>query len=92
MKDTGIVRQIDDLGRVVIPKEIRRTMNIRERDSLEIFLDKEFICLRKYDYNLTYIDTLKQMKTNIEEVPDLKNRNEILQKLKETISVLEKSE
>ena len=42
MKATGIVRRIDDLGRVVIPKEIRRTMRIREGDPLEIFTDKEF--------------------------------------------------
>lgn len=41
MKATGIVRRIDDLGRVVIPKEIRRTMHIREGDPLEIFTDKE---------------------------------------------------
>ena len=40
MKATGIVRRIDDLGRVVIPKEIRRTMRIREGDPLEIFTDK----------------------------------------------------
>ena len=41
MKATGIVRRIDDLGRVVIPKEIRRTMRIREGDPLEIFTDRE---------------------------------------------------
>ena len=41
MKATGIVRRIDDLGRVVIPKEIRRTMRIREGDPLEIFTDKD---------------------------------------------------
>ena len=41
MKATGIVRRIDDLGRVVIPKEIRRTMRIREGDPLEIYTDKE---------------------------------------------------
>ena len=41
MKATGIVRRIDDLGRVVIPKEIRRTMQIREGDPLEIFTDHE---------------------------------------------------
>ena len=39
MKATGIVRRVDDLGRVVIPKEIRRVMNIRENDPLEIFVD-----------------------------------------------------
>ena len=41
MKATGIVRRIDDLGRVVIPKEIRRTLRIRESDPLEIFTDRE---------------------------------------------------
>ena len=49
MKATGIVRRIDDLGRVVIPKEIRRTMRIREGDPLEIFIGKEGeIVLKKY--------------------------------------------
>lgn len=49
MKATGIVRRIDDLGRVVIPKEIRRTMRIREGDPLEIFTDREGeVILKKY--------------------------------------------
>ncbi len=41
LKATGIVRRIDDLGRVVIPKEIRRTLRIREGDPLEIFVDRD---------------------------------------------------
>ena len=41
MKATGIVRRIDDLGRVVIPKEIRRTLRLREGTPLEIFIDRE---------------------------------------------------
>ena len=49
MKATGIVRRIDDLGRVVIPKEIRRTMRIREGDPLEIFVNKEGeVIFKKY--------------------------------------------
>ena len=49
MKATGIVRRIDDLGRVVIPKEIRRTLRIREGDPLEIYTDREGqIVLKKY--------------------------------------------
>ena len=49
MKATGIVRRIDDLGRVVIPKEIRRTLNIKEGDPLEIYLDGDGgVVLRKY--------------------------------------------
>ena len=49
MKATGIVRRIDDLGRVVIPKEIRRTLRLREGTPLEIFTDREGeIILKKY--------------------------------------------
>lgn len=48
MKATGIIRRTDDLGRVVIPKEIRRTLKIREGDPLEIFIEKDCVCFRKY--------------------------------------------
>ena len=49
MKATGIVRRIDDLGRIVIPKEIRRTLHIRESDPMEIFTSKEGeVILKKY--------------------------------------------
>lgn len=48
MKATGIVRRIDDLGRVVIPKELRRNLKIREGDSLEIFTENDAICFKKY--------------------------------------------
>jgi transcriptional pleiotropic regulator of transition state genes len=49
MKSTGIVRKVDELGRVVIPIELRRTMNIHEKDALEIFVDGERIILKKYE-------------------------------------------
>lgn len=48
MRATGIVRRIDDLGRVVIPREIRRNLGIREGDPLEIFTDKDQLVLVKY--------------------------------------------
>lgn len=50
MKATGVVRRIDDLGRIVIPKEIRRNLRIREGDSLEIYTDNEAIILKKYSH------------------------------------------
>ena len=56
MKATGIVRRIDDLGRVVIPKEARRACNIREGDPLEIFLQDGAVVFKKY--NPTYRDDL----------------------------------
>ncbi|ORX23722.1 AbrB family transcriptional regulator [Thermoanaerobacterium sp. PSU-2] len=49
MKSTGIVRKVDELGRVVIPIELRRTLNIAERDALEIYVDGEQIVLKKYE-------------------------------------------
>lgn len=48
MKSTGIVRKVDELGRIVIPKELRKTFNIAEKDSLEIYVDGEQIILKKY--------------------------------------------
>ncbi|MDO4541909.1 MAG: stage V sporulation protein T [Bacillota bacterium] len=68
MKATGIVRRIDDLGRVVIPKEIRRTMRIKEGDPLEIFVDREGeVILKKYspiselgDFAREYADALSE--------------------------------
>ena len=48
MKTTGVVRRIDELGRIVIPKEIRRSLHIRDGESLEIFVDKDMIGLKKY--------------------------------------------
>lgn len=66
MKATGIVRRIDDLGRVVIPKEIRRTMRIREGDPLEIYTEKDGeVIFKKYspigelgDFATNYVETL----------------------------------
>ncbi|NLZ54855.1 MAG: AbrB/MazE/SpoVT family DNA-binding domain-containing protein [Thermoanaerobacteraceae bacterium] len=48
MKSTGIVRKVDDLGRVVIPIELRRTLDISEKDPLEIYVDTDKIILKKY--------------------------------------------
>lgn len=51
MKTTGIIRRVDDLGRVVIPKEIRRNIGIHEGDPLEIFLHEDCVCFKKYNAN-----------------------------------------
>jgi AbrB family transcriptional regulator, transcriptional pleiotropic regulator of transition state genes len=53
MKSTGIVRKVDELGRVVIPIELRRTLDIKEKDSLEIYVDDDRIILKKYKPNMT---------------------------------------
>lgn len=78
MKATGIVRRIDDLGRVVIPKEIRRTLRIREADPLEIFTDREGeIILKKYSpigemstFAKQYAESLAQVSGHIALITD----------------------
>ncbi|MDF2511455.1 MAG: spoVT [Herbinix sp.] len=78
MKATGIVRRIDDLGRVVVPKEIRRTLRIREGDPLEIFTDREGeIILKKYSpigelgqFAKQYADSLAQTTGHIVAITD----------------------
>lgn len=78
MKATGIVRRIDDLGRVVIPKEIRRTLRIREGDPLEIFVDREGeIILKKYspiselgEFAKEYADSLHESTGHIALIAD----------------------
>ena len=49
MKSTGIVRRIDELGRIVLPKELRHTFSIETKDALEIYVDGSEIILRKYE-------------------------------------------
>ena len=49
MKSTGVVRKVDELGRIVLPIELRRTYNIEEKDALEIYVDGENIILKKYE-------------------------------------------
>ena len=81
MKATGIVRRIDDLGRVVIPKEIRRTMRIKEGDPLEIFTDSEGgVILKKYspigeltNFASEYAESLQQTIGNIILISDKDN-------------------
>ena len=49
MKSTGIIRKLDDLGRIVLPIELRRTLDIAERDELEIYMENDRIILQKYE-------------------------------------------
>lgn len=78
MKATGIVRRIDDLGRVVIPKEIRRTLRIREGDPLEIFVDRDGeVILKKYspinelgDFAQEYAESLYESTNHMTMISD----------------------
>lgn len=59
MKSTGIVRKVDELGRIVLPKELRNTLEIKEKDPLEIFVDEDKIILRKYTPRDVEVDEIK---------------------------------
>ncbi len=77
MKSTGIVRKVDNLGRIVLPIELRNVLNIDPKDSLEIFIEGASIILRKYEPQCTFCD-------NVDNVIHFNGRNickECIQKL-----------
>ena len=61
MKSTGIVRKVDELGRIVLPIELRRTLDIAEKDSLEIYMDGPSIVLKKYQPTCIFCDEAKDV-------------------------------
>ena len=63
MKSTGIVRKVDELGRIVLPIELRRTLDIAERDSLEIYVSEDNIVLKKYQPTCVFCGGSKNIST-----------------------------
>jgi len=63
MKSTGIVRKVDELGRVVLPIELRRTLDIAEKDALEIYVDGSTIILKKYEPACIFCGDAKDVTT-----------------------------
>jgi len=63
MKSTGIVRKVDELGRIVLPIELRRTLDIAERDALEIFISDDQIILQKYQPTCIFCDSSRGITT-----------------------------
>ena len=61
MKTTGIVRQMDSLGRIVLPIELRRTLDIAQKDSLEIFVEGNRIILKKYEPSCAFCENTKDI-------------------------------
>lgn len=61
MKATGIVRKVDELGRIVIPIELRRTLNIEIKDPVEIFVDGDYILLKKYEPACVFCGNAKKV-------------------------------
>jgi len=61
MKSTGIVRKVDELGRIVLPVEMRRTLDIAERDAVEIYVEGDSVILRKYQASCVFCGNLKSV-------------------------------
>ena len=61
MKSTGIVRKVDELGRIVLPIELRRTLDIAEKDNLEIYVDGSSIILKKYQPSCIFCDDARDV-------------------------------
>lgn len=61
MKSTGIVRKVDELGRIVLPIELRRTLDIAEKDALEIYVEGSAIVLKKYRPTCVFCDSAKEV-------------------------------
>ena len=61
MKSTGIVRKIDELGRIVLPIEIRKTLGIEQRDAIEIFIDTDKIVLQKYQPSCVFCGQIESI-------------------------------
>lgn len=61
MKSTGIVRKVDELGRIVLPIEMRRTLDIAEKDALEIYVEGSSVILKKYKPSCVFCDSAKEI-------------------------------
>lgn len=89
MKATGVVRRVDDLGRIVIPKEIRKSLRIQDGDPLEIFTDDNGgVIFRKYDYTENIEDSVQRLWEAVLETQDLKNSRALIEKITEMKSLL----
>ena len=90
MKATGIVRRIDDLGRIVIPKEIRGTMGIKEGDPIEMFIDAESGGLVLMTYHSEACDKIKAIAENLNTMGGTPEHWKIADELKKIAKKLEK--
>ncbi|HZG83865.1 AbrB/MazE/SpoVT family DNA-binding domain-containing protein [Paenibacillus sp.] len=82
MKSTGVVRKVDELGRIVIPMELRRTLGIGEKDPLEVFVDGERIVLRKYAPGCVYCGSVDDgLKTLLDKLVCRKCTEQIAEQL-----------
>ena len=90
MRATGILRRVDDLGRVVIPKEVRRSLGIREGDPMEIYTIDGGVVFKKYHHNL--VNDVRSIREVAEDYFEGEDKYELLQLLERAQKILEKDE
>jgi len=88
MKPTGIVRKIDDLGRIVIPMEFRKSLHIKNNEQLEIYTGNDGEIVLKKVEQYYFLDVIKRLREDISQDSDIKNKKEILRSLQEVIEKL----
>lgn len=91
MKETGMVRRIDDLGRIVIPKEMRKKMQLKVQDPVEFFFSEEGIILKKYYETEELVDIMRMAKVKANEICDQlspENRKLIIKHIEEICNLI----
>jgi len=88
MNGTGIIRRIDDLGRVVIPKEIRRTLKLEEGDPMEIFCADSMVLFKKYYPEKEYGNKILELIVGMDCEYDIENHHEIVKSLRNALQLL----
>ena len=92
MKATGIVRRVDDLGRVIIPKEIRKRMGIVDGEPMEIYLEDDAIVYKKYNANISVTDAINRLRDHIENEIDCIYQDELLEKIVEMKNIFKRKD
>ena len=90
MKATGIIRRVDDLGRIVIPKEVRRSLRISEGEPMEVFIDEGGVVFKKYKSRLQ--DEARHLRELIDDYFEGEDRDDLLKALDEVVATLRKAE
>jgi AbrB family looped-hinge helix DNA binding protein len=90
MRATGIVRRVDDLGRIVIPREIRRTLRIKDGDPLELFVEDDRIIFQKYDVSASSKEVIEKAISFVfdDDEMNFNQRQAAISKLKEALELL----
>ena len=92
MTATGIIRRLDDLGRIVIPRDVRRQLHFREGDPLELFIEKNGVLFKKYSPITSINDILNELRDAVREEEGIQNRAELLVRIKELGEFFEESQ